>query len=116
MELFRLPPRYIDMFASSGVQITRAALVEEPLDGFAVSVMKLEPDGRVGRHPTHLWQLFLVLDGSGWVSGDDGQRHVVIPGHAALWAPGEQHESGTKEGMLAVVVECRARPLPSPLA
>jgi quercetin dioxygenase-like cupin family protein len=85
--------------------------VQEPQDGFAVDVIRLAPGGSLGRHPTRLWQLFLVVSGSGWVSGADRERRPVRVSAAALWAPGEDHESGSDEGLTAVVVQCRTRPL-----
>jgi quercetin dioxygenase-like cupin family protein len=62
--------------------------------------------GFVPRHPATGPQLFAVVEGTGWVSGDDGRRVPVKPGVAAYWEPGESHESGTEAGMTAIVVEC----------
>ncbi|WP_167761169.1 cupin domain-containing protein [Geodermatophilus sp. DF01_2] len=87
--------------------------MHEPQDGFAVDVVRLAPGGGIGRHPTRLWQLFLVVSGSGWVSGADGERCPLAAGQGALWSPGEEHASGSDEGLLAVVVQCRVRPLPA---
>lgn len=44
------------------------------------------------------------------MSGGDGSRHEVRAGQAALWEPGEDHESGTNAGM---IIEAPARPLSS---
>jgi hypothetical protein len=62
------------------------------------------------------------LAGAGRVSGDDGARTDIAPGEAALWAPGESHESGSDDGMTVCIVEARIdptmglRPAPSALA
>ena len=85
--------------------------MQEAQDGFAVDVVRAAP-GVIGRHPTPLWQLFLVVSGSGWVTGASGDRRTLRPGEAALWSPGEDHASGSDDGLTAVVVQCRARPLP----
>ncbi|MGY1681304.1 cupin domain-containing protein [Geodermatophilus sp. SYSU D01176] len=85
--------------------------MEESQDGFAVDVVRLAAGGSIGRHPTRLWQLLLVVSGRGWVSGASGDRRPLRAGEAALWEPGEDHASGTDEGLTAVVVQCRARPL-----
>ena len=61
--------------------------------------------GFIPRHPATGPQLFAVVEGIGWVSGDDGRRIPVKPGIAAFWGAGESHESGTDEGMKAIVVE-----------
>ena len=64
--------------------------------------------GVVARHPTVVGQLFLVVRGSGWVSGSDGDREEIDAGEAVLWEPGEEHESGSDDGMTALVVEAEA--------
>jgi quercetin dioxygenase-like cupin family protein len=68
-------------------------------------VIAIEPRGTVGRHPATVEQLFVVVRGSGWVSGGDGVREPISAGEAVLWDPGEEHESGSEEGMTVLVVE-----------
>lgn len=50
-------------------------------------------------------QLFCIVAGSGWVSGEDGTRVPIRTGEAAWWDRGEIHESGTDTGMTAIVLE-----------
>jgi len=51
-------------------------------------------------------QLFLVVEGEGWVRGKDDSKPVPISaGQAAFWEAGEGHESGSEEGMVAMVIE-----------
>ena len=73
-----------------------------------VVVIEVEAGGIVGRHPAGLPQLFAVIRGSGWVSGGDGKRDAIESGEAVLWERGEEHESGSDEGMTALVVEAEA--------
>jgi quercetin dioxygenase-like cupin family protein len=113
MELLAVVPRALGEYDSCGVELLRAALVQEPQDGFAVDVVRLAAGGSIGRHPTQLWQVFLVVSGSGWVSGASRDRRMLQAGEAALWSPGEDHASGSDEGLTAVVVQCRARLLPA---
>jgi hypothetical protein len=40
-----------------------------------------------------------------WFSGGDGDRETVTRGDVVIWEPGEDHESGSDEGMTAIVVE-----------
>jgi quercetin dioxygenase-like cupin family protein len=68
-------------------------------------VIELAPGGIVGRHPAGVAQLFVVVRGSGWASGSDGERVPIEAGEAVLWEPGEEHESGSDEGMTVLVVE-----------
>jgi quercetin dioxygenase-like cupin family protein len=70
-----------------------------------VVVIEIAPGGVVGRHPAAVPQLFAVLRGAGWVSGADGERTPVRAGEAVVWEAGEQHESGSEQGMAALIVE-----------
>jgi len=70
-----------------------------------VVVIEVRAGGIVARHPAVGAQLFAVVAGSGWVSGGDGAREAVSAGEAVLWDPGEEHESGSDDGMTALVVE-----------
>jgi quercetin dioxygenase-like cupin family protein len=70
-----------------------------------VVVIEVGPEGVVARHPAVGAQLFAVVRGSGWVGGGDGQRESIEAGEAVLWEPGEEHESGSEEGMTVLVVE-----------
>ena len=71
-------------------------------------VIELGPGGVVGRHPAAAVQLFAVVSGTGWVSGDDGDRIPIRAGEVVAWEPGEEHESGSDEGMTALVVEAES--------
>jgi quercetin dioxygenase-like cupin family protein len=73
-----------------------------------VVVIEVAPGGVVARHPAVVPQLFAVVRGSGWVSGGDGEREPINAGAAVLWERGEQHESGSAEGMTALVVEAES--------
>jgi quercetin dioxygenase-like cupin family protein len=73
-----------------------------------VVVIEVGPGGVVARHPAVVAQLFVVVRGSGWVSGADGGREEVHAGEAMLWEQGEEHESGSEEGMTALVVEAES--------
>lgn len=63
------------------------------------------PGGFMPRHPAVGPQLFAVVEGSGWVSGEGGGKTPIKAGQAAFWEDGESHESGTDEGMRVIVVE-----------
>jgi hypothetical protein len=70
-----------------------------------VVVIRIGAGGLVGRHPSGCQQLFLVVEGAGWVSGGNGRREPIAAGEAVAWEEGEEHESGSDEGMTALVVE-----------
>jgi len=50
-------------------------------------------------------QVFVVVEGAGWVSGADRKRVSVAARTAIHWAAGEEHESGSDAGLTAIVVE-----------
>lgn len=61
--------------------------------------------GFIPRHPAVGPQLFVIVEGRGWVSGGDGKKVPIQSGQAAFWEGGESHESGSDDGMKAIVVE-----------
>ena len=67
--------------------------------------MHIGPGGVVGYHQATVPQLFLVVAGSGWVTSADQVRQPVVVGQAAFWNGGEWHESGSDDGMMAIVLE-----------
>jgi GrpB-like predicted nucleotidyltransferase (UPF0157 family) len=70
-----------------------------------VAVFHLPPGGAVGRHRAAAPQLFGVVAGGGWVSGDDGKRRPIACGYGALWDVGELHEVTTETGLTAICIE-----------
>lgn len=68
-------------------------------------VMHLGAGGVLGYHQAALPQLFMVIQGEGWVRGETNACVPIKPGQAAFWTKGEWHESGTAAGMSAIVVE-----------
>jgi quercetin dioxygenase-like cupin family protein len=85
-----------------------SARVRRLAAGAHVVVIELGPGGVVGRHPAGVAQLFAVVLGTGWVSGADGNRESIAAGEAVVWEGGEEHESGSDEGMTVLVVEAES--------
>jgi quercetin dioxygenase-like cupin family protein len=77
----------------------------EPHAGLRAACFHLEAGGLIGRHAATMPQLFCVVAGGGWVSGEDGTRVPIRTGEAAWWDRDEVHESGTDTGMTAIVLE-----------
>jgi hypothetical protein len=46
-----------------------------------------------------------VLEGSGWVSGDDEIEHPITTGEAAFWSHGELHAAHTEPGITALIIQ-----------
>lgn len=73
---------------------------------FHIGCMHLNGNGLVGRHEATTNQLFLVIQGEGWVSGVSDEKIAITAGKAAFWEKGESHESGTyNHSMKAIVLE-----------
>jgi GrpB-like predicted nucleotidyltransferase (UPF0157 family) len=104
VRIFRFDPEVsipVDRFGSN-FRIGR--LTRDETRG-RVQIVHLAPGGLVGRHRAGLQQLFAVVVGSGWVSGDDVRRRPIQAGQAAVWDPEEEHDAGTNDGLTAVCVE-----------
>jgi quercetin dioxygenase-like cupin family protein len=109
MEWISLDAGDISEHASLGLHMTEIARVQRA-DEFRVHIADVSPGGLLGRHPARLWQLFTVISGNGWVSGDDGVRNEIRAGESVRWSPGESHESGSDDGMLVVIVQANVPP------
>jgi hypothetical protein len=73
--------------------------------GLAVTILRVDAGGEIGRHAAVDDQLFVVVAGRGAVSGNDGVWHPIMAGQAAAWVDGEHHATRADEDLVAVVVE-----------
>jgi hypothetical protein len=103
--------RRIDAFASDFVLTP----LTDPEGTARVACFHLGPGEGIGEHPAVVGQLFCVVAGDGWVSGDDGVRTPIGTMQAALWAPGERHATGTDVGLVAIVLEGDSFDVAAPL-
>jgi quercetin dioxygenase-like cupin family protein len=87
--------------------VTVAPLTARPESGCPVkaAIFRLAPNGRLRRHPATLPQILAVLEGSGRVSGSDGEFQPIGPGEAVFWLAGEEHETETDTGLTALILE-----------
>ncbi|GIK19927.1 MAG: hypothetical protein AMXMBFR77_06470 [Phycisphaerales bacterium] len=105
MRLIQLSPadaEPISLFAATGAS---SRLLADG-DGEAhVHWLQFEPGGQIGQHPTGFGQLFIVVEGSGWVAGGDGRRVELRAGEAAYFERGERHSKGSDRGMKVIMVQ-----------
>jgi quercetin dioxygenase-like cupin family protein len=101
LDLTDLPHRPIEAHGSRGFSVGAFGL---SADAHLVSVA-LAPGGVIGQHPAVGRQLLVVLAGEADVSGADGSTRRLAPGQAAVWEPGEQHETRSATGLSALIVE-----------
>jgi quercetin dioxygenase-like cupin family protein len=69
------------------------------------AIFRLRPTGRIVRHPATLPQILAVLEGTGHVSGAEGEFQPIAAGEAVFWAAGEEHETKTEHGLTALILE-----------
>jgi mannose-6-phosphate isomerase-like protein (cupin superfamily) len=100
----------VTTFGSTGVRFSPLTRV----DGGGVGVMRVAAGGEIGRHPTAMDQLFVVVAGKGSVCGGDGVWQPIEAGQAALWSAGEEHTTRAEEPLVAVVIEASQVPAPTP--
>jgi hypothetical protein len=72
VEIFRFDRRekLIQRYGSKGLLATRIAAGEGPV---SLTCLAVEPGGVIGTHPAAGSQLFLAIDGKGWIAGPDGR-------------------------------------------
>lgn len=106
MKMFRFDQQVanpIEAFDSTHVAISRIVRTQGDV---AIGCIHLGTKSVLGYHPAVVNQLFLVVDGEGWVRGEgDAERVPIRAGQAAFWVAGEGHESGSEEGMVVMVIE-----------
>lgn len=88
-------------------QVTIARLTEWRGGGAPVqaAIFRLAAGGRIARHPAAAPQLLAVLEGEGHVSGGDGAEEPIRAGEAVFWSEGEEHETRSEAGLVALVLE-----------
>ncbi len=108
MKLYQFGPqvgRPITAFDSVNVTISP---IQRASGQIQIGCFYIGPQGRVGYHQAVGPQLFLVMQGSGWVRDEASERISISAGTAAYWTDGEWHESGSDAGMTVIVVEGEA--------
>lgn len=109
MEFISLLTGEEDRFGTRHVRLWQAGIIDGA-EQTRVHVARFEKDSLLGRHPTKIWQLFMVIAGSGWVSGEDQIRYPISMGQAVLWHPGEEHDSGSEIGMSVLILASSTDP------
>ena len=87
-------------------RVTVAPLTSPTSEGspMQVAVFRFEPGGRLRGHPGHP-QIFAILDGSGEVSGANGNDEPIEAGEAVFLHQGEEHGMKSAAGLTALIIE-----------
>ena len=105
MKLFRFDPevgKNIHQYDSSGFTLANVAHLPGET---VIHCAYLGPNGRIGYHQATIPQLFLVVQGEGWVRSKSSKKTSIKAGQAAYWDQEEWHESGTETGMVVIIME-----------
>lgn len=105
MKVFRFDPaagKEIEQFGSVKAIISRILHLETEAE---ISSVYIRPNGKIGYHQAVTPQLFLLVQGTGWIKGATEEKLSVREGQAIFWEQGEWHESGSETGMTAVIIE-----------
>jgi quercetin dioxygenase-like cupin family protein len=78
-----------------------------------IGFINIEKGGVVGYHQAPVPQLFIVVNGEGWVEGEDKNRIYLKSGEGVFWKKGEGHISGSDKGLTALVLQSELLKLPS---
>ena len=71
-----------------------------------VNAVYLHPDRNIIEPQALTQQLFLIVEGDGWVKGESDNELAIRQGQALFWEIAEPHELGTETGITAVIIEC----------
>jgi quercetin dioxygenase-like cupin family protein len=88
-------------------RVTVAPLTRPMFEGspFQAAIFRFEPGGRLRRHSGTDPQIFAVLEGSGEVSGADGDDEPIEAGEAVFLHEGEEHEMKSAAGLTVLIIE-----------
>ena len=70
-----------------------------------LGLMYVEANGLIGRHEAPVPQLFIVIEGDGWIQGESDEKIELKKGEAVFWAKGESHVCGSLKGLTAIVIQ-----------
>ncbi|GAA5119523.1 hypothetical protein GCM10023339_33440 [Alloalcanivorax gelatiniphagus] len=101
LDLSELPHRPIEAHGSRNFSVGAFGI---SADAHLVAV-RLAPGGTIGRHPAVGRQIMVVLSGEAEVSGAELDVRRIGAGEAAVWEPGEVHETRSPSGMTGMIVE-----------
>jgi len=92
----------VERYESRSVIYSRIAQTFTPA---SIGFMFVEPGGIIGIHEAPTTQLFLVVQGEGWVRGQSELKVVIRMGEGVFFDKGEWHESGSVLGMTCIIVQ-----------
>ncbi len=105
MQIYRFDRETASVIETDDSQNIAFTRIANEIVNAHIGMMYIRPGGPVGYHQAASQQLFMVVQGSGWVIVTDRRRIDIKTGQAVLWQDGEWHESGSNVGMNVVIIE-----------
>ncbi|WHY69607.1 cupin domain-containing protein [Neobacillus sp. SuZ13] len=113
MQLFKIGAcQIISNYSSVSALYSKIIKTEEPTN---IGFIDIEQGGIVGYHIAPVPQLFIVIQGEGWIEGEDNTRITLKSGEGVFWEKGEGHTSGSETGLTALVLQSEKLTIPSSL-
>lgn len=106
MKLFTLDAEFgkeIERFGSKNLIVNH--MLHNTSGDIHIVCMHLGKSGLVGLHKALTPQLFVVIEGKGWVKGKEDRKIPISKGQIAFWDKEEWHETTTEDGLVAIVIE-----------
>ncbi|WP_085507412.1 hypothetical protein [Thalassobacillus devorans] len=98
--------KQVDAYNSKHFTITPISrILETQVNAMQIAYMHLAKKGVIGGHEATVSQMLLVVEGEGWVKGEDRNPVLIKKGQLAMWEPGEWHETYTEDGLAAINIE-----------
>ena len=69
------------------------------------AIFRFAPGGSLRRHPTTCPEIFVILEGSGAVSGTDGIEEPIVAGEAVFWHEGDEQEMKSTNSLTALIIQ-----------
>lgn len=105
MQLFRFDEGVGNRLTAFGSHDVVLSKIVRTSQGVQIGCMHVEPNGAIALHQAMGPQLFLVVQGHGWIGNRDGERVEIAAGTAVYWTDGEWHETRSENGVVAIVIE-----------
>ncbi|MEH6944460.1 cupin domain-containing protein [Bacillus sp. JJ722] len=105
MDLFQFDQsvsKKIDSYNSLAISYSK---IIKTTESASIGCMYIEPNGVIGYHEAPVPQIFLVVDGEGWVAGEDRKKIAISKGQGVWWNKDEGHTSGSEYGMTAIIIQ-----------
>ena len=104
MKIYRFDPEVgkdDEPFGSVKAIIARVLQLDNKAE---INAVYIHPGEHISVQQAMTQQLFLLVDGEGWMQNDSGEKKTVKQGQAIFWGESELPESGTESGMTAVII------------